>query len=84
MTRANDAEQTLATGLAGYRPLATVPDELVDGAGVVRPVWRGFLSHFLGLPEEERARRLARGDQYLMDSGVFYRQYGTGQSVEQP
>ena len=84
MTRADDAEQTLATGLAGYRPLATVPDELVDGAGVVRPVWRGFLSHFLGLPEEERTRRLARGDQYLMDSGVFYRQYGTGQSVERP
>lgn len=85
MTRASaEAKPTAAAALTGYRPLGSVPDELVDAKGALRPVWRGFMAHFLGLPEEERSRRLARGDQYLMDSGVFYRQYGGGQSVERP
>lgn len=85
MTRAAaDPRLTLTRGLAGYRPPAAIPDELVDAKGAVRPLWRGFLQHLLALTDEERALRLARGDQYLMDSGVFYRQYGTGQSVERP
>jgi len=67
-----------------YRALADVPDELVDADGAVRPVWRTFLDHFRALDPEDVTRRFARGDQYLRDSGVFYRQYGAGVSVERP
>ncbi|OYU48053.1 MAG: hypothetical protein CFE31_13730 [Rhizobiales bacterium PAR1] len=68
----------------GYQPFPSAPDELLDAEGQVRPVWRRFLAHFLGLPPDEMARHCARGDQYLLDSGVFYRQYSAGQSVERP
>lgn len=73
---------------AGYRALPSVQDELVDGKGVVRPVWRGFIDHLNGLTREDLDRRIARGDQYLRDSGVYFRQYGSGptpaQSIERP
>jgi uncharacterized circularly permuted ATP-grasp superfamily protein/uncharacterized alpha-E superfamily protein len=68
--------------LAGYRPLPGVPDELLDRHGNVRPVWRGFIDHFACLSDEERAARFARGDQYLREAGVFFRQYGNGASTE--
>lgn len=69
---------------AGYRALPGVPDELLDPQGRVRPVWQGFLTHILKASPEELSRRVARGSQYLRDSGVFYRQYGSGQSIERP
>ena len=78
------------TGLAaGYRPPLATQDELVDARGEMRPVWSSFMRHLLTLTPDDRTKRLARADQYLMDSGVFYRQYGTaktegGQSVERP
>lgn len=78
---ANQAED-VARVLATYRPLPGVPDELVDADGRVRPVWKTFIRHFSGLPPEDLARRFARGDQYLRDAGVFFRQYGTGGSTE--
>ena len=43
----------------------------------MRPVWRQFIEHFARLAPEDIARRFARGDQYLRDAGVFFRQYGT-------
>lgn len=61
-----------------------VPDELLDPQGRVRPVWQGFLAHILKASPEDLSRRVARGSQYLRDSGVFYRQYGSGQSIERP
>ncbi|MET0547605.1 MAG: circularly permuted type 2 ATP-grasp protein [Caulobacterales bacterium] len=62
--------------LAGYRPPAGVQDELMDSMGEVRPVWRDF-AHFLGrLTPEDTGLRFARGDQYLRDSGVYFRRYG--------
>lgn len=67
-----------------YRPLPGVPDELVDRTGRVRPHWRRFIEQLSAISAEDMARRLARGDQYLLDSGVFYRQYGGGQSIERP
>ena len=72
----------------GYRALPSVPDELVDGQGAIRPVWRPFIDHLNALQPEELDRRIARGDQYLRDSGVYFRQYGSGptptQSIERP
>jgi hypothetical protein len=45
-------------------------------SGTVRPVWRQFIDHFGRLSPDDIARRFARGDQYLRDAGVFFRQYG--------
>lgn len=78
-TRADDAVAKL---LSQYQPVSGVPDELLDAEGRVRPVWEAFIRHFAGLAEEDVARRFARGDQYLRDAGVFFRQYGTGGSME--
>lgn len=76
-----------AGAAAGYRALPSVPDELVTPAGAIRPLWRGFIDHLNSLSREELDRRIARGDQYLRDSGVYYRQYGAGDgatSIERP
>ncbi len=74
----------LFADIAGYRPLASVPDELVDDKGVIRPHWQPLISHLQRLTPADAAAAQARADQYLMDSGVFYRQYGSGQSTERP
>ena len=65
----------LAELLAHYRPPAGVSDELVDANGGIRPVWQPFIDHLASLTGEEIARRFARGDRYLQDAGVYYRQY---------
>jgi uncharacterized circularly permuted ATP-grasp superfamily protein/uncharacterized alpha-E superfamily protein len=68
--------------LAGYSPIAGVSDELMDPQGRVRPVWRHFVDQFGRMAPDDVARRFARGDQYLRDAGVFFRQYDQGGSVE--
>ncbi len=70
--------------LGSYRTLDGVPDEFMDDMGQIRPVWQRFASYLDGLSPSERAAHLARADQYLLDSGVFYRQYGRDQSAERP
>lgn len=69
-------------GLLAYRPLPGVPDELVDAEGRIRPLWQGLARHLDGLTAGERATHFARADQYLNDSGVFYRMYGSEGSTE--
>ncbi|WP_295045353.1 circularly permuted type 2 ATP-grasp protein [uncultured Paracoccus sp.] len=69
---------------ASYRPLPGVPDEMVGPDGIIRPLWRKLVTHLNALPDQELTRELARADRYLLDSGVFYRQYGQGQSIERP
>lgn len=59
-----------------------MPDELLDADGNIRPVWEPFLKHLGELSEKKLARRFARGDQYLRDAGVFFRQYGAEGSTE--
>ncbi|MHC0054621.1 circularly permuted type 2 ATP-grasp protein [Actibacterium sp. D379-3] len=70
------AGEALATFLKGYRPPKGVPDELMRPDGQVRPVWAAFMQRLAQISGEEMARRMARGDQYLRDAGVFYRRYG--------
>jgi len=79
---ADQADQAVARLLQDYQPLPGVPDELLDSTGAVRPVWEDFIRHLSGLSRESIDRRFARGDQYLRDAGVFFRQYGTGGSTE--
>ncbi len=62
--------------LAGYRPLPGVPDELIDATGAMRPAWAGLIGHLESLKADEIARNIARGEQYLRDAGVFFRNYG--------
>lgn len=68
--------------LEGYRPLTGVPDELLDSAGAIRPVWRDLIGHLSALSAEQTAKHFARADQYLSDAGVFYRQYGEAGASE--
>ncbi|MCE6958932.1 circularly permuted type 2 ATP-grasp protein [Cereibacter sphaeroides] len=68
--------------IEGYVPQRGVPDELLDAAGEIRPVWRNFIRHVAGLAPDELHRRFARGDQYLRDAGVFFRQYSAEGSDE--
>lgn len=75
----DEAERNKETGygfLQSYRPLPGVSDELMTPDGAVRPVWTTFLNHFASLSEAEIPERFARGNQYLNDAGVFFRQYG--------
>ncbi|TYC75687.1 hypothetical protein FMN63_04715 [Stappia sp. BW2] len=62
--------------LKAYRPFPDVSDELLFPDGRVRPVWRPFLDHLSALTADEIAERFARGNQYLNDAGVYFRQYG--------
>lgn len=68
--------------LAGYAPQPGVADELFDGEGRMRPVWAPFIAHMSGLKAGEVAARFSRGEQYLRDAGVYFRQYSTGPTQE--
>ncbi|WP_232372262.1 circularly permuted type 2 ATP-grasp protein [Acuticoccus mangrovi] len=68
--------------LAGYRPISGVPDELFGADGEVRPVWSTLIEAIANMSPEELAAGQARGDQYLRDAGVFYRQYGPQDAAE--
>src|ERR1700686_1651145 len=70
--------------LSGYRPLAGIFDEMMDGDGQVRPHWRPFLAMLESLGADEINRRFAVADRYLQDSGVFYRVYGDPAGAERP
>ena len=62
--------------LSDYAVRSGVADELFDVKGVMRPVWVPFMEQLARLTPEQVAAHFARGNQYLRDAGVFYRQYG--------
>ncbi len=68
--------------LGPYRALAGDRDELMRPDGTMRPVWGDFVAHLARLSPADLARRFARGDQYLRDAGVLYRQYDDSVSSE--
>ncbi|WP_373353013.1 circularly permuted type 2 ATP-grasp protein [Pseudoroseicyclus sp. CXY001] len=61
--------------LAGYTPLAGVPDELIGEDGAPRPAWGELISALSAMAPAEIAGRHAAAERYLSDAGVFYRQY---------
>ncbi|PZQ95660.1 MAG: hypothetical protein DI533_18650 [Cereibacter sphaeroides] len=65
---------------AAYRALPGVPDELVDANGTMRPIWGPLVAYLDGLSPDQIARNIARGEQYLRDAGVFFRNYASGQA----
>ncbi|WP_370320207.1 circularly permuted type 2 ATP-grasp protein [Oricola sp.] len=68
--------------LSGYSRLDDVPDELIGADGRIRPVWHDLIQAIAAMSEEELSARMARGDQYLRDAGVFYRHYGPQDTTE--
>jgi uncharacterized circularly permuted ATP-grasp superfamily protein/uncharacterized alpha-E superfamily protein len=70
-----DPDAGLPGLLVAYRPHPEVPDEIFEAEGVIRPVWRPFLRHLARMEPGALDRAFARGDQYLNDAGVFFRQY---------
>ncbi|MEI4484589.1 circularly permuted type 2 ATP-grasp protein [Frigidibacter sp. MR17.14] len=82
MTRAAPYKDPVLSLLEGYERLPGAADELLDGAGQIRPVWKPFVQHLARLPKDVVASRFARGDQYLRDAGVFYRLYSEADSAE--
>ncbi|MFT6073887.1 MAG: putative circularly permuted ATP-grasp superfamily protein [Yoonia sp.] len=57
-------------------------DEMLAENGTVKPVWEPFIRHLSTLSQDEITLRFARGDQYLRDAGVLYRQYDETLSTE--
>jgi uncharacterized circularly permuted ATP-grasp superfamily protein len=68
--------------LADYAPQPGVSDELLDASGAMRPVWEPFIRQLAALPEEDVLRRFARGEQYLRDTGVYFRLYSGGPATD--
>ncbi len=75
-------DQSVDRLMADYRRTGDVPDELVGIDGRIRPVWNDLVHSLAGLTPEELSARMARGDQYLRDAGVFYRRYGPAHTNE--
>lgn len=59
-----------------------VADELMTPDGLLRPVWLPFVDYLSRQSREDLARSFARGDQYLRDAGVYYREYTGSGSTE--
>ena len=66
---------------------AAVPgfrDELVDGDGVPRPHWRGFLRSVRELGGPELLRRWDAAQRLIHDNGVTYNVYGDPRGMDRP
>lgn len=68
--------------LSGYAPQSGVADELFCKDGAMRAVWRPFINALGRLDRDEVTARFARGDRYLHDAGVFFRQYSSDPQAE--
>lgn len=82
MQQASDQPVPKWNAASDYRPLPGTADELMSHDGAVRPVWSKFLDYFSSLAPAELAARFARGDEYLRDAGVYFRQYGQKGAID--
>ncbi|MGH1353995.1 MAG: circularly permuted type 2 ATP-grasp protein [Thalassovita sp.] len=69
------AAQPKADILAEYTVPDSTADELFDADGQMRPVWAPLIQRLQELSSDEIEERIARGDQYLRDAGVYFRRY---------
>src|SRR6188472_1398360 len=71
-------------GLAGYRPLEGVFDEMLDAGGAIRPHWQAFhdLMRNCGAPTL-RSRQEAVG-RLLLDHGATYNIYQDAKGASRP
>ncbi|WP_297296250.1 circularly permuted type 2 ATP-grasp protein [uncultured Methylovirgula sp.] len=70
------AEARFRSLVAGYRPLANVPDEFIGADGRPRSHWVKFFHALSELGAAEIDRRFATADRNIRDTGVSYRAYG--------
>lgn len=86
MARSKHLSDARAALVRAYAAQAVVPDsqndEMLRPDGTVHPVWATFIDHLSNLGPDDRAVRFARGDQYLRDAGIQYRQYDETLSTE--
>ncbi len=66
----------------GYDLSPGVPDEMVAPDGSLRPLWQPIMRALAQASPAEIEALRGRADQYLRDSGVFYRQYAGATSDE--
>ncbi|BBU56223.1 hypothetical protein KU6B_24880 [Mameliella alba] len=64
-----------------YLPPKGVADELLRPDGTLRPVWKPMIDHLAGRNPDQVNQDFARGDLYLQDAGVYYRQYTGDESA---
>ncbi|MGB3246324.1 MAG: circularly permuted type 2 ATP-grasp protein [Sulfitobacter sp.] len=72
----------LSAYTARFAAGGAINDEMLAPDGTAKPVWVAFIDHLSKLTPEELSLRFARGDQYLRDAGVLYRQYDESLSSE--
>lgn len=61
---------------------AALNDEMLHPDGSVKSVWAPFFEHLGRLSPDDLSARFSRGDQYLRDAGVLFRQYDETLSTE--
>ncbi|MBY6161690.1 circularly permuted type 2 ATP-grasp protein [Mameliella alba] len=81
MAETGAADAARKAPLDFYQPLDGVADELLRPDGSLRPVWQPMIDHLAGRATEQVAQDFARGDLYLQDAGVYYRQYTGDEST---
>ncbi|MFK7751175.1 MAG: circularly permuted type 2 ATP-grasp protein [Sedimentitalea sp.] len=74
--------QTQRALLDAYASQLSTRDEMLTPGGSVKPPWQAFIDHISTLSPDQLGKRFARGDQYLRDAGVLFRQYDETVSVE--
>jgi uncharacterized circularly permuted ATP-grasp superfamily protein/uncharacterized alpha-E superfamily protein len=75
MAEKDPARPVRSGPLEHYAPPKGVADELLRADGTLRPVWRPMIEHLSARDPAQIAQDVARGDLYLRDAGVYYRQY---------
>jgi uncharacterized circularly permuted ATP-grasp superfamily protein/uncharacterized alpha-E superfamily protein len=68
--------------LKSYTLQSGAADELLDAAGQIRPVWLPFVEYLAQRSPKQLQQDFLRGDQYLRDAGVFFREYDEGPATE--
>ena len=76
------AEDPVRKLLSGYARKEGVADELIARDGSMQKVWRPLIELLARETPESLDQRFARGDQYLQDAGVFFRQYTDAGSTQ--
>src|SRR5262245_47942037 len=74
----------LEAGWHGYAADPQTPDELFDGASMVRGHWDTFLKSLEGMGASELARRWTEAQQVIRENGVTYNVYGDPRGMNRP
>lgn len=70
------AADRLSAWLDGYRPIAGIPDELLDPTGRPRDDWLNFLAEFAEYEPDDVRSRFDLATRHIRDTGVTYRIFG--------